>query len=77
MVFGLKKLAASPDPFARRSTQVGVGVFVFFAAVYALPNLLLAAPAQRWLGMALGAAAVVRFIAAVVFVPQPKNANIN
>lgn len=75
MVFGLKKLAASPNPFARRGTQIGVGVFVFFAAVYALPNLLLAAPSLRWLGIALGATAVVRFIAAVIFVPQFQNAD--
>ncbi len=75
MVFGLKKLAASPDSLARRGTQVGVGVFVFFAAVYALPNLLLTAPSLRWMGIALGAAAVVRFGAAVIFVSQSQNAD--
>ncbi len=75
MIFGLRKLAAGAERAARWGTLGGVGVFVFFAAVYALPNLLLAAPALRWMGIALGAGAVVRFGAAVVFVPQLQNAD--
>lgn len=75
MIFGLRKLAAGHGSAAQWGALGGVAVFVLFAAVYALPNLLLGAKSLRWMGVAIGAGSVLRYIAAVMFVPKAQNAD--
>jgi len=69
MVFALRKMAREESPATRRVAVLLNGVFVFFAAVYALPNLLLAETRFVWLGLALAATAFLRFGASLLFVP--------
>lgn len=69
MVYSLRKLSGSRKTGATRLALFANGAFVFFAAVYALPNLLLTGTGQIWMGLLLGGFSALRFGAGVVFLP--------
>jgi hypothetical protein len=67
MIFGMRRLAASPNP---RSTYVVLltnAGYSFFAAVYAAPFILLTGYLRA--GIALATLSVVRLISAIIFLP--------
>ncbi len=72
MIFGLRQMAKSPNPQARYVTLFTVAAFTFFAGVYAIPFILLAGSSRLTLlaGAGLAALGGVRFIAAVVLLPN-------
>ncbi|MFQ5578520.1 MAG: hypothetical protein ACE5G8_16200, partial [Anaerolineae bacterium] len=70
MVFGLRKLAAAQNTRAAAIAAAANGGFVFFAAVYALPNLLLTETRFLWLGLLLAGTSFLRFGAGLLFLPQ-------
>jgi hypothetical protein len=68
MILGLRRIAASPTRSARQvALMVSIG-YVFFAAVYAAPFILL----TGWLGLGaiLASLSLVRFISAVIYLPE-------
>lgn len=66
MIFGLKKMASGSGK-AANAAHFAVSGFVFFAAVYALPNLLLTNFSQIWMGLILAGTGLLRFGASVFF----------
>ncbi len=71
MIFGLNKIAAGGDRRAARIVAVTNALFVFFAAVYGVPVILL----TGWVvaGLALCALGVLRLFSALAFVKLPEN----
>ena len=70
MIFGLRRIAESPNPRANLIVLITTGAYTFFAAVYAAPFILLTG--NLWAGAALAGLSVVRFISAVTFLPPKK-----
>ncbi len=72
MIFGMQKMADSPTPSAKYLVLLTNTAFTFFAAVYALPFILLTG--GSWLtlgaGIALAALTLIRFISAMVYIPH-------
>ena len=66
MIFGLKKMASGSSK-AAKAANFAVSGFVFFAAVYALPNLLLTNFSLIWMGLVLAGTSLLRFGASVFF----------
>ncbi len=67
MIFGIRKMTESGQPATLKVALFTVGAFVAFAAVYALPNLLLTSPRTLWMGATLAALALLRFATAALF----------
>jgi len=65
MIFGIRRITASANPRAKYVALLVIAGYVFFAAVYAAPFILL----TGWLGLgvALAALSLVRFITALVY----------
>ncbi len=70
MIFGIRKMVESGKPTTLKVALFTVGAFVTFAAVYALPNLLLTSPRTLWMGVVLAGVGLLRFAAAVLFLPK-------
>ena len=68
MVYGIRYVATGANPKARYLALLTNAGYVFFAAVYAAPFILLTG--ELWLGAALAMLSVVRLIAAIIFLPQ-------
>jgi hypothetical protein len=70
MIFGMQKMADSPN--AKYLVLLTNTAFTFFAAVYALPFILLTG--GSWLtlgaGIAMAALTIIRFISAMVYLPH-------
>ncbi len=73
MIFGLRKMGDSAEPNARRATLFGNAAFVFFPAIYALPNLLLTDISQLWMGLLIAGLSLGRFAASMLFLPAHPN----
>lgn len=69
MIYGLRKVAGGSTSSAINAALFGSGGFVFFAAVYALPNLLLSDIRQLWMGLVIAGISFLRFGAAIIFLP--------
>ncbi len=71
MIMGLQRIGESPNPKAHYVVLFTVVGFTFFAGVYAAPFILLAGHSTLTLvaGTALGLLSLVRFIAAVAYIP--------
>ena len=67
MIFGIRKMTESGRPTTLKVALFTVGAFVTFAAVYALPNLLLTSSRVLWMGATLTALTLLRFAASVLF----------
>jgi hypothetical protein len=68
MLYAIRRIASGANPKARYialPTNVG---YVFFAAVYAAPFILLTG--EVWFGVALAMLSLARLIAAIIFLPQ-------
>jgi hypothetical protein len=65
MIFGIRRIAASPNPRSKYVVLLAITGYVFFAAVYAAPFFLL----TGWLGLGLVLAALslVRFMTVLVY----------
>ena len=68
MVYGIRRVGAGANPKARYIAQLTNAGYVFFAAVYAAPFILLIG--ELWFGAALAMLSLVRLIAAIIFLPQ-------
>jgi len=68
MVYAIRRVGASANPKARYIAQLTNAGYVFFAAVYAAPFILLTG--ELWFGAALAMLSLVRLIAAIIFLPQ-------
>jgi hypothetical protein len=68
MVFGIRRIAASANPKAQYMALLTNAGYVFFAAVYAAPFILLTG--RLWLGAALAILSVARLATAIIFLPQ-------
>ncbi len=71
MIFGLNRMAAGGDRRAVRLVTVTNALFVFFAAVYGAPVILLSGRVAA--GLALCALGLLRLFSALAFVKLPKN----
>lgn len=74
MIFAMRRMAASPNPRARTVVLLTIAGYTFFAAVYALPFILLTGNSSTQLtaGLLLASLSLVRFISAMVFLPNDK-----
>ena len=74
MVFSLRRMLDSVNPKAKYVAMFTNGAYTFFAAVYAVPFILLAGDSTGKLviGVGLSALCFVRFISTVVFLPDVK-----
>ena len=70
MIYGIRRIAQSPDPRATSVALITNMFYVLFGAVYALPYILLTG--RFGSGMVLAAFSIARFISAVVFLPYEK-----
>ena len=68
MIVGIQRIAASTNPKAKFVALLTNAGYVFFAAMYAAPFILLTG--KLWLGAALAALSLLRFVIAVIFLPQ-------
>ena len=68
MLFGLRRIAASPNPRAVTLALLTNAGYIFFGAVYAVPLILLTG--RLGLGVGLAALSVVRFFSALYFLPR-------
>ena len=68
MIFGIRRVAVSANPKAKYVALLTNVGYVFFGAVYAAPFILLTG--QVIPGTVLAALSLVRYIAAVIFLPQ-------
>jgi hypothetical protein len=69
MIFGLRKVIESKGGSTENIGLVGNVAFVFFPVVYALPNLLLTSADFIWLGLLIAGTSLLRFAAAMFFLP--------
>jgi len=69
MVYGLRKVAEGASARTPAITLLGIGVFVFFPIIYALPNLLLTRRGLVWLGVIIAATSLLRFGSSIIFLP--------
>ncbi len=65
MIFGIRRIATSANPRAKYVALLVNAGYVFFAAVYAVPFILL----TGWLGLGtvLAALSFIRFISAIIY----------
>jgi len=68
MIVGIQRIAASANPKAKYVALLVNAGYVFFAAMYAAPFILLTG--NLWLGAVLAALSLVRFVTAFIFLPQ-------
>jgi hypothetical protein len=68
MIYAIRRLAVGANPKARYIALLTNVGYVFFAAVYAAPFILLTG--GFWLGSALAMLSVARLIAAIIYLPQ-------
>lgn len=68
MIYGIHRIAASANPRARYLALLTTAGYVFFGAVYAAPFILLTG--RVGLGVALAGLSVVRFITALILLPD-------
>ena len=68
MIIGIRHLAASANPKAKYVALLANAGYVFFAAAYAAPFILLTG--KLWLGAAIAMLSLVRFVTAMIFLPQ-------
>ncbi len=71
MIIGVRRIGHSVNPRARYVALVVNAGYVFFGAVYAAPFILLTG--RLGLGTALAALALVRFLSALLFLPEKKS----
>ena len=71
MILALRRMAVSTTPKANYVTMLTNMAYTFFAAVYAMPFILLAGATWQELlaGIGLALLSVVRFVTSLVFVP--------
>ena len=76
MVFSMKRIAVSPNPRAKYVVLITNTGFVFFAAVYAVPFILLAGHStiNLLVGVLLAGLAFVRFFSSLIFLPEQQHA---
>ena len=74
MVYSMRRIAASGNPKAKYLIWLTNTGYIFFAAVYAVPFILLAGSSFLLLaaGALLGALSVIRFISTLIFLPGDK-----
>ena len=70
MIYGIQKILANDKQSTINLALFTNGLFVFFAAVYALPNLLLSSVNQVWMGIVLSSFSFIRFGSAIIFLPN-------
>jgi len=70
MIYGLRKMVEGAKPTTIKVALFTVGVFVSFAAIYALPNILLTDLKYLWMGVLLSSLSLIRFSAAIIFLPK-------
>lgn len=72
MIYGMRRMADSPNPRAKTLALLTNAGFTFFAAVYAAPFILLAGSSsfQLILGALMGGLSLVRFTTAILFLPN-------
>ena len=68
MIVGIQRIAANANPKAKYVALLVNAGYVFFAAMYAAPFILLTG--NLWLGAVLAALSLVRFVTAFIFLPQ-------
>lgn len=67
MVYVIHNLAQSDKVQTKRMAHWLVEIYVLFATLYAVPNLLLTDMTMIWLGLLIASTSFLRFGAAVVF----------
>lgn len=74
MVYSMRRIAAGGNPKAKYLIWLTNTGYIFFAAVYAAPFILLAGSSFLLLaaGALLGALSVIRFISTLIFLPGDK-----
>lgn len=70
MLFGIRYIATGRDPNAPTIALFTNAIYIFFAAIYAAPYILLTG--EFWGGLILGGLSLLRFISAMVFLPNEK-----
>ena len=68
MIFGIRRIAVSAKPKVRYLALLITAGYVFFGAVYAAPFIFLTGLVG--LGIALAGLSVIRFITALIFLPD-------
>ena len=67
MIYIIRNTAKGPKAHNRRMAYWLNSIFVFFAALYALPNILLVEFTQIWLGLLIGSTSFLRFACSLVY----------
>lgn len=67
MTYGLRQIIAGKKAGAVTPLLFGISGFVFFSAIYALPNLLLTDYSLIWMGQVLAATSLLRLGACIFF----------
>jgi hypothetical protein len=67
MIYALRQVAVGKSAHTGTILWSTQGLFVFFPAIYALPNLLLTNLSLAWLGLIIAAISVLRFISSLIF----------
>jgi hypothetical protein len=68
MIYAIRRIAVGSSPKARYIALLTNIGYVFFAAVYAAPFILLTG--ELWFGAALATLSLARLITAIIFLPQ-------
>ncbi|RME74367.1 MAG: hypothetical protein D6784_10075 [Chloroflexi bacterium] len=71
MVYGMRRMAARPGRSVRYLLWLTNGFYVFFAAVYAAPYILLTS--RPGTGAVLAGLSLIRFISSLLFLPGAQN----
>lgn len=67
MIYIIRHMAQSDKMETRRIAQWMVGLYVLFASIYAVPNLLLVDLSLIWPGLLIASTSFLRFGAALIF----------
>lgn len=70
MIFGMRRILAGDNPKAHYIVLFTNAAYTFFAAVYAVPFILLSGGVLP--GLALASLALARFVSSIVFLPHRK-----
>ena len=69
MIYGMRKIVEGKSSNLVTMTLALNSFFVFFPIVYGLPNLLMSPYSQLWMGLAISATALMRFVASWRYLP--------
>ena len=72
MIYALRHMAKAEKSSVQNTMIILNGIFVFFAMVYAVPNLLFTHADVYWFGAVLASLILLRFMASVIFLAGKK-----